>query len=156
MSVNWRSAAFAGGVAGIIFSLLYIFLFGFIGFGQFGGPGILLGYGQSQKLIDVYTTLQPLPMQGTNLFALVVGNIILAMLFTAIYGWALKDLPGEGFSKGINFGLVLWAFAALWSALFTNLSLLGEPVYLILVEMIFWLVLFLIEGILIVRLYAGH
>jgi len=156
MPVDWKSATIAGGTAGIIFTLLYIFLFGFIGYGQFGGPGILLGYGQSQKLIDVYTTLQPLPLETKSLFALIIGNIILGILFTSVYAWALKDLPGDSFGRGINLGIVLWVFASLWSGLFTNFALLGEPFYLILVELIFWLVLFLIEGIIIVKMYRAH
>ena len=156
MPLDWKGAAFAGVVAGSVLTVLYGFLFGFIGYGQFGGPGILLGYGQSQKLIDVFTTTQPLPLEMSSLFALLLGNIILGILFTAAYSWAMKELPGDSFGKGINFGIVLWVFAGLWSALYTNFSLLGEPVYLILVELIFWLVLFLIEGIIIVRLYRAH
>ena len=156
MTVDWKGAVKAGMAAGIVFSILYTFLFGFIGYGQFGGPGILLGYGQSQKFIDAFKTTEPLPLEPSGLIVLLIGNIILGIVFSAVYGWALKDLPGDSFGRGINLGIVLWALIALWSALFTNFNLLGEPLYLTLVELIFWLVLFLIEGIIIVKMYKAH
>ncbi len=138
-----------GGLAG---SLAVFILFCLIGFEHWG---ILINpQYQSPKLIKVWTEIEPMPLAVNHPGIITLGFVILSILHAFVFATIRQGIPGEGLRKGIVFGLMIWLFSYVFFEFFTPWNMFGEPVYLVGLELIFWIGVTLSEGIVIAKVYG--
>ncbi len=94
-------------------------------------------YGQSAKLVGVWKTIEPVPTLESLIPALIVTPAIYSFVFALLY----DSVPGKRrITKGISYGVILWALIAVFFELFTPNGLFGEPVNLLAYELFLWFV----------------
>jgi hypothetical protein len=107
--------------------------------------------GQSSKLIDVWTTIEPVPSLISLAPALTIMPSIAAVVFARFY----DALPTQDRRlKGLSFGIMHWALVAVFFELFTPFGLFGEPPILLAYELTLWLVGLSTIGVLMGILYG--
>lgn len=89
----WKKGIIAGIVTGVV-----IFVIGMV-------MGILLG-------VD-YTKTPQLwkPMTGNWTYYMIVVDIIEGIIYGLVFGIVMNSVPGNGWKKGLNYGLILWLVA---------------------------------------------
>lgn len=93
--------------------------------------------GQSPKLVAVWTTLEPVPQMTSLLPPLLITPVIFSFFFAVLY----DSIPGHGkIKKGFAYGIILWGTIAVFFELFTPLGLFGEPLHLLVYELVLWFV----------------
>ncbi len=128
-------AGIAGGVAANVAMLV---TFRILGMGL-SGDGILLDPAiQSDKLIRVWTEIEPLPRVVTQPVLMGAGIVILAIAHAAIYLWLSEHWPGGTVSRALRFGLLIFVMSYVFWEFFTPFNMFGEPVYLTLLQLVFW------------------
>lgn len=143
-SVRWKAVLVSGIIAGLITQIILFSLFNVAGRGIIFNPAV-----QSQKLIAVWMQIPPLP-DYTNIFIIGVVNVLIhAFVFSIVY----NGIPGRGWEKGFNFGLIVWLMTAVFFEFFVPFNLLGEPLPLVGLELLFLLIASAIEGIAISLVY---
>lgn len=112
-------------------------------------------FGQSDKLLAVWLYIPPRPKLDVwdpqaffspgqlQMFALL---FLLTLAHAWIYGAIRGALPGQGWRKGVGFGVGIWLFSYVFFELFTPFNLFGEPLHLLAYQLTLWLALALIEG----------
>ena len=144
-------AILAGILGGLVASLAIFVIFRLIGFEYWG---ILLNpQYQSPKLIKVWTELQPIPLAVNHPGIITLGFIILSIIHAFIYTKIRNGISGEGLKKGVIFGLIIWLFSYVFFEFFTPWNMFGEPVALVILELLFWIPVALSEGIVIAKVY---
>lgn len=94
-------------------------------------------YDQSTKLIEVWKQIEPIPTLVSLLPALIIPPIIYCIIFILSF----YALPGKtGVKKGFLFGVMLWSLIALFFELFAPFGLFGEPLRLLLYELMLWFI----------------
>jgi hypothetical protein len=79
-----------------------------------------------------------------------IGFFLLwALGLVVIYSVIRPSLPGEGWRKGLSFGIMIWLMTCFFFEIFTPFNMFGEPIGLMLYEMLMWLPGILVIGILI-------
>lgn len=132
-----------------------IFTFRVIGFG-INADGVLLNPAyQSEKLIAVWTHIEPLPLIVTNPVIVSLLFILLAVVHAFIFAVLYQGIPGEGIRKGVNFGLLVWFLSYGFFEFFTPFNMFREPLPLVLMELFFWLVIALSESLVIYKVYSA-
>ncbi len=141
----------AGILGGMAASLAVLVLFRLIGFEYWG---ILTNpeY-QSPKLLKVWTEIEPIPLAVNHPGIITLGFVILSILHTFVFAIIRQGIPGEGLKKGIIFGLIIWLFSYVFFEFFTPWNMFGEPLYLVGIELLFWIGVSLSEGIVIAKVY---
>jgi hypothetical protein len=91
---------------------------------------------QSPKLIKVWTELEPIPLAVNHPGIITLGFIALAVIHAFVFSVIKKGIPGEGWKKGLSFGLIIWLFSYLFE-FFTPWNMFGEPVWLVGLELMF-------------------
>ena len=133
-SINWKRLASATPLVAVI----HMFLL----YGLFMNPISLNvifseNMGQSDKLIAVWNTLEPIPSEISLTPALIITPIIFSFLFAVLY----ESIPGNGrLRKGVFFGIMWWGTVAVFFELFTPLGLFGEPLHLLAYELFLWII----------------
>jgi hypothetical protein len=128
----------AGVIAGTVASIVLYLTFGLIGFG-IDGDGILTDPDrQSEKLISVWTEQLPLPLVISNPLAIVIGFILLSVGHAFFYQWMRPVLPAGKTGRIMLFGFLIFFFSYVFFEFFTPFNMFGEPLSLILVELLFW------------------
>ena len=145
--IRWKYALLAG-VAGAVTSLI---LTGILY--TAGSPLLFNPQLQSKKVLDVYNSIQPLPLLTTNPAALAAGWVLLSMVRTVIFAWFYRGIPGTGIRKGLAWGLAVWLTVIMFSEFYTAINLLGEPLYLAAFELGLQLPAFLGEGAVVAIIY---
>lgn len=146
--------AIAAGILGGLTASFFIFiLFRLIGF-EYWGILINPQY-QSPKLIKVWTELEPIPLAVNHPEIMTLGFIVLAVIHAFIFSVIKLGVPGDGWKKGLSFGLIIWLFSYLFFEFFTPWNMFGEPVRLVILELVFWIPVALSEGIVIAKAYGG-
>ena len=142
----------AGVFGGIAASLAVLILFRLIGFEYWG---ILTNpeY-QSPKLIKVWTEIEPIPLAVNHPAIITLGFILLAVIHAFVFSVIKPGIPGEGWKKGLSFGLMIWLFSYVFFEFFTPLNMFGEPVSLVILELVFWIPVALAEGVVIAKVYG--
>ncbi len=121
--------------------------FRLIGFGL-DGHGILMNpQTQSAKLIAVWSELEPLPRIVARPETMIVGLFGFAFLHAVIYRLLSPAWPSGVWPRGIRLAGLLFAICYSFWEFFTPFNLFGEPLPLIAVELIFWAVVALTEGL---------
>lgn len=135
-------ASVAGGLA---MGLSMFLTFRLIGFGN--GDGVLLDPAtQSAKLIAVWTRLEPRPRIIVSPLLMQAGFILLAALHAALYKSISGAWPPGVLRRGLRFSALLYAVAYVFWEFFTPFNLLGEPLPLVALELLFWAVVAAAEG----------
>jgi hypothetical protein len=142
-------AGFCGGFSA---NLAMLLTFRLLGFGADAHGFLLNPAHQSEKLIAVWTQLEPLPLVVTHPPIIIGGIIIIAIIRTYFYSVIQSALP-QSRSKRIAFyaGFIFLGTYLFWE-FFTPFNLFGEPVDLILCELAFWLVIAFAEAVPVVLL----
>jgi hypothetical protein len=137
----------AGLAGGLATNMAMLLTFRGIGFG-WDGQGILLTHPtQSKKLIAVWTQLEPLPLVAFNPAPIIAGLIVLAVGHAFIYRAIAAGWPQGVMARGVRMAGLLFFMSYLFWEFFTPFNQFGEPVPLILLELVFWAVTALAEGL---------
>ncbi|SRR5712691_264410 len=118
-----------------------------------GSPLLFNSQLQSKKVLDVYNSIQPLPLLTTNPAALASGWALVSMLRTVVFAWFYRGIPGAGIRKGLNWGLAIWLTVIMFSEFYTAINLLGQTSYLVAFELGLLLPPFLGEGSVVAMIY---
>ncbi len=131
----------AGIAGGMAMNLAMLLTFRGIGFG-WNGDGILLTASmQSQKLIAVWTTLEPLPLVVASPVPIIIGIVLFGIGHAFIYRSIAVAWPAGILSRAWRFaGLVFFMVFAFWE-FFTPFNQFGEPLPLIALELLFWAII---------------
>jgi len=136
----------AGVAGGMAMNLAMLLTFRGIGFG-WNGDGILLTSPiQSQKLIAVWTELEPLPLVVVSPAPIVLGMMLFGIAHAFIYRSISVAWPSGVLPRVFRFaGLVFIMTFAFWE-FFTPFNQFGEPLPLIALELLFWAVIAICEA----------
>lgn len=95
---------------------------------------------QSRKFLDVFTTIKPLPRMSVEPLAFYTGFLLVGIAFSLAYHLVARWLPGTIAKKGLLFGFVAWLLMNPWFEFYLPWNVMHEPLPLVLLEMILWLV----------------
>lgn len=143
---------FAGICGGVALNIVMLLTFRLIGFGWHGG-GILLDPNvQSRKLIAVWTEVEPIPLVVNNPAPIIIGLILFAVGHAFVYRWISPGWPTSVAARALHFATLIFFMCFLFWEFFTPFNLLGEPLHLIFLELVFWAAIALAEAFTIVAI----
>lgn len=101
---------------------------------------------QSAKFLAAFNE-PPLPRMVEQPAALAVGLLVVGLAHAGTYAWLSPRLPGSISRKGVAFGLIAWALMVPWFELYLPWNVMREPLPLVLLEAVCWLVVLLGVGL---------
>ena len=109
---------------------------------------------QSPKVIAVLFEMEPLPLMFTNgpLYLAIAAG--LGAIHGLVFFWIEPALPRGIVRRGASFGVILWALMALYFEFHAPFNMFGEPPGLVAVELAFWVVVTLVQGLALSALYG--
>lgn len=130
----WRTAL-AGVLAGIVFALLSALTFYVLGI----LPGILFNPAfQSPKVLAVMLTLEPLPVMQRAPYIILIGWTVIIVGYAFLFNHISVLWPQGYWTRLWRLTLLMWFFSLLFFEFQGPYNLLGEPLPLLLLELIFW------------------
>ena len=136
----------AGLAGGMAMNLAMLLTFRGIGFG-WDGQGILLTSPmQSQKLIAVWTKLEPLPLVAFDPAPIIVGLLLFGVGHAYLYKWLAVSWPRGVAPRALRFAGLVFFMSYLFWEFFTPFNQFGEPLPLIALELSFWALIALAEA----------
>lgn len=136
----------AGLAGGLALNTTMLLTFRLIGFG-WDGDGILLSSPmQSQKLIAVWTQMEPLPLIVTNPAPIVFGLLCFGLGHALVYRWLASTWPAGTAPRALRLAGLIFFLAYVFWEFFTPFNQLGEPLPLIGLELVFWAAIALAEA----------
>jgi hypothetical protein len=138
-------AGFAGGLAWIVAMTLF-----------FGPAQAILANPdyQSHKFLYVVGQLEPLPRAAEAWWIIPSGLLIIGVIYGIVYHFIRRAFAEMHWrKKGIRFGLVTWALMVPWFEFYLPWNVMHEPMMLVILEMVLWLCVLLIVGIVIAGVY---
>ncbi len=145
---KWLKVIICGFIGAFVSAVVSVLLFQGIGSGIIFNPQL-----QSPKLIAVWQTIQPLPLMTNNLLPFAIGWILIGIVQTLVFFYIIEGLPKDTLKRGLTFGIVLWCLKSLFFEFFTPFNLFGEPLYLVAMELSFWFITDIAEGLTLSFLY---
>ena len=137
----------AGIAGGLAMNITMLLTFRLLGFG-WNGNGILIeSASQSQKLIAVWTELEPLPLVVNTPFPIIIGIVIFGIIHAYLFRWLSPAWPAGILKKGLRFAGLVFVMTFLFWEFFTPYNLFGEPLHLIGLELVFWTCISLADGL---------
>jgi hypothetical protein len=129
---------FVAGIAGgMAMNLTMLLTFRAIGFG-WDGDGILLTSSiQSQKLVAVWTKLEPLPLVVANPAPIIAGLVLFGIGHAFMYRWLSPAWPQGLTQRALRFAGLLFFMTFFFWEFFTPFNQFGEPLPLIALELCF-------------------
>ncbi|MEW5826324.1 MAG: hypothetical protein AB1778_05780 [Candidatus Bipolaricaulota bacterium] len=120
--------------------------FQMLGFGIDGG-GILMNPAiQSDKVIQVWDVLEPLPLVVTRPVPILVGIFLFGIAHAYFYrSFRLAWRAGVAW-RGLALASLVFVMTFLFWEFFTPFNLFGEPLPLIALELAFWTLIALADG----------
>ena len=119
-------------------NVVMLLTFRLIGFGWNGG-GILLDPSlQSPKLIAVWTHIEPLPLVVNSPAPIIIGLIFFGIGHAFIYRWLSASWPQGIAARAWRMAALIFFLSFLFWEFFTPFNQFGEPLKLILLELVFW------------------
>lgn len=111
-------------------------------------------FGQSQKLINVWTVWEPLPrLMEQPSVPMIAGFFVFTFFHVLAYRRLAPVLPGRGWlGKGLALALGIWIFQYGYFEFFTPFNQYREPLSLIAYELGLQGIMAAIEGVAIARL----
>ena len=128
-------AGFAGGMT---MNIVMLLTFRLIGFGWNGGGILLSSPSQSQKLIAVWTQLEPLPLVVANPAPIIIGLVLFGVGHAFIYCSVSAAWPPGILPRATRFAGMLFFMIFLFWEFFTPFNQFGEPLQLVALELVFW------------------
>jgi hypothetical protein len=139
----------AGIAGGLAMNVTMLLTFRLLGFG-WNGEGILIkSTSQSQKLIAVWTKIEPLPLVVDAPAPIIIGIVIFGIIHAYIFRWVSSAWPAGILNKGLRFAGLVFVMTFLFWEFFTPFNLFGEPLHLVGIELIFWACIALADGLVI-------
>ena len=136
----------AGLAGGMAMNLAMLLTFRGIGFG-WDGKGILLTSPmQSEKLIAVWTKLEPLPLVAFDPAPIIVGLLLFGIGHAYLYKWLAVSWPRGVAARALRFAGLIFFMTYLFWEFFTPFNQFGEPLPLIALELSFWALIALAEA----------
>ena len=136
----------AGLAGGMAMNLAMLLTFRGIGFG-WDGQGILLTSPmQSEKLIAVWTKLEPLPLVAFDPAPIIVGLLLFGVGHAYLYKWLAVSWPRGVAARALRFAGLIFFMTYLFWEFFTPFNQFGEPLPLIALELSFWALIALAEA----------
>ena len=136
----------AGVAGGLAMNLAMLLTFRLIGFG-INADGILLDPAlQSEKLIAVWTEIEPLPLVVDRPLPIILGIVLFGIVHAYLYRWISPAWPTGVARRGLSFALLVFLMTFLFWEFFTPFNMFGEPLRLIAIELCFWAVIALADG----------
>jgi hypothetical protein len=139
----------AGLAGGITMNLVMLLTFRAIGFGWNGGGILLTSPIQSQKLIEVWTKLEPLPLIVANPAPIISGLVLFGIGHAFIYKWLSTTWPSGIMPRALRLAGLLFFMVFLFWEFFTPFNQFGEPLPLIALELSFWAAIAIAEAVVI-------
>lgn len=136
----------AGLAGGITLNIVMLLTFRLIGFGWNGGGLLLDPSIQSQKLIAVWTKLEPLPLVVNAPAPIILGLILFGIGHAFVYQWISPSWPGGIIARAWRMAALVFFLSFLFWEFFTPFNQFGEPLPLIGLELIFWATIALAEA----------
>lgn len=150
MFSKWTRGVVGGAIAFVVANVVSNVLFFQL------GRGILFETPlQSEKVIAVLFEMEPLPLMFTNgpLYMAIAAGI--GAVHGLVFAYIEPSLPRSSkLGRGAAFGVILWALMALYFEFHAPFNMFGEPVSLVAVELGFWIIVLLTEGIILSYIYG--
>ena len=147
MSASHKRIILAGIAGGMAMNITMLLTFRLLGFGWNGGGILLEASSQSEKLIAVWTKLEPLPLVVNTPAPIIIGIILFGIFHAYLFNWISPVLPKGIFNAGIKFGLMLFVMVFLFWEFFTPFNMFDEPLHLIALELAFWACIAIADGL---------
>ncbi len=111
-------------------------------------------FGQSQKLIDVWTVWEPLPrITQMPAWSMIAGFLLFTLLHVLVYLRLAAVLPGSRWwGKGLSFAAGIFVFQYGYFEFFGPFNQYHEPWYLIGYELLLQAIMAVVEALAIARL----
>ncbi len=109
---------------------------------------------QSQKFLEVFTEMEPLPRMYLQPVAFYFGFLIVGICFSGAYHLIGRHLPGKTLRKGAFFGFGAWLLINPWFEFYLPWNVMHEPIRLVLLEMVLWFIVLMLVSI--VTVYAHN
>lgn len=136
-----------GGIAGgLAMNLAMLLTFRAIGFGWNGGGILLTSPIQSQKLIAVWTKIEPLPLVVASPAPVIFGLVLFGIGHAFVYRWLSVAWPSGVLRRAPRFAALLFFMIFLFWEFFTPFNQFGEPLSLVALELLFWVIIALAEA----------
>ena len=146
----------AGVAGGLVLNLATLLTFRLIGFGWQGGGILLDPNWQSPKLIEVWTRLEPLPLVVANPAPIIVGLMLFGIGHAFIYRWLSPHWPPGLLPRALRLALLVFVLSFLFWEFFTPFNQFGEPLPLIVLELLFWALIAMTEALVLVAAFEWH
>lgn len=104
----------AGLAGGIALNLGMVLTFRLAGFGWRGGGILLDSTRQSQKLIAVWTQLEPLPLVVTRPVLIAEGLLLFGLVYAIIYRWLAPAWPPGAVPRGLRLAALVFGLSFLF------------------------------------------
>jgi hypothetical protein len=139
--------ALAGTAGGMAMNITMLLTFRLLGFG-WNGKGILVNSDlQSSKLIAVWTKIEPLPLVVFNPAPIIIGIILFGAIHAFVYRSFSAAWPSGVLRRGLRMASLIFFLVFLFWEFFTPFNLFGEPLTLIGLELVFWALIALADGL---------
>jgi hypothetical protein len=145
----------AGLAGGLAMNLMMLLTFRAIGFGWSGGGILLTSHMQSQKLIAVWTQLEPLPLVVANPAPIIVGMLLFGIGYAFVYQWLSIAWPQGVVPRALRLAGLLFFMTFLFWEFFTPFNQFGEPLPLVALELFFWALIAISEAFTIAFVMEG-
>ena len=147
MNVTHGRIVVGGIAAGVMMNLVMLLTFRGLGFGWKGDGILLTSPAQSEKLVAVWTELEPLPLVAVAPAPIMIGLVLFGILHAYLFHWLSPSLPSGRVGAGLGFGGLVFVMTFLFWEFFTPFNMFGEPLHLIALELVFWACIALAEGL---------
>lgn len=101
---------------------------------------------QSTKFLAAFTE-PPLPRMAEHPEILLLGLLLIGLIYACTYEWLGNRLPGARIRRGLTFGLIAWALMVPWFEFYLPWNVMREPLPLVLLESLCWLLVLLVVGV---------
>ncbi len=146
-------AGLAGGVA---MNVVMLLTFRLLGFGWDGGGILLESPVQSSKLIAVWTEIEPIPLVVDTPTPIIAGIVLFGIIHAYVFRSIASAWPAGLLERGVRFSLIVFLMAFLFWEFFTPFNMFGEPLQLLLLELVFWACIAFADGFCIAALMQDN
>ncbi len=147
MKATHGKTLLAGLAGGFAMNVTMLMTFRLIGFGWNGGGILLESSSQSQKLISVWTEIEPIPLVVNSPAPIIAGIVLFGVIHAYLFRWLSSSWTGGIVSQGLQFATLVFLMTFLFWEFFTPFNLFGEPLHLIALELLFWACIALADGL---------
>ncbi len=137
----------AGIAGGLSMNLVMLLTFRLLGFGWNGGGILLESPAQSKKLIAIWTEIEPIPLVVDTPAPIIIGIIIFGIIHAYLFSWISVAWPKGVINRGLRFAGLVFVMTFLFWEFFTPFNMFGEPLHLIALELVFWGLIALSDGL---------